>query len=113
MAETFNRTSQTLSTTSATDIYQAPASNASDRAIVLSVLVCNISTLTVPSVSLTVTDSSNNVQSTLISALPIPVSSSLEAVVNKYILKSGEKIRATSTSANVLSLTVSALEVTA
>jgi hypothetical protein len=42
MAETFNNASVKLTTTSATDIYQAPTGNAADRAIVLSCLVANV-----------------------------------------------------------------------
>lgn len=112
MAETFNRTSTTLTTTSATDIYQVPSGNAGDRSILLSILACNVDTLDTPSVTLRVTDASSNVLSTLVLDIPLPLQSSLESVVNKYVLKSGEKIQATASIADAVSLTVSALEVT-
>ena len=112
MAETFNNASVKLTSTSATDIYQAPTSNAGDRAIVLSCLVANVDGTNNADVTITVTDGSNAVLSTLASTITVPADASLEVVANKVILKQSQKIRATATVANDLEVTLSALEIT-
>ena len=63
MAETFNNASVKLSGTSATDIYQAPTSASTDRAIVLSCLVANVDGSSDATITLTVTDGSDSVLS--------------------------------------------------
>ena len=112
MAETFNNASVKLTTTSATDIYQAPTGNAADRAIVLSCLVANVDGTNNADVTVTVTDGSNNVLSTLASTITVPADSSLEVIANKLILKQSQKVRATASAANDLEVTLSALEIT-
>jgi hypothetical protein len=112
MAETFNNASVKLTSTSATDIYQAPTSNAGDRAIVLSCLVANVDGTNNADVTITVTDGSNAVLSTLASTITVPADASLEVVANKVILKQSQKIRATAAVANDLEVTLSALEIT-
>lgn len=113
MAETFNNASVKLTTTSATDIYQAPTGNAADRAIVLSCLVANVDGVSNAGITITVTDGSNNVLSTLASTITVPADASLEVIANKLILKQSQKVRATATAANDLEVTLSALEITA
>ena len=113
MAETFNNASVKLTTTSATDIYQAPTGNAADRAIVLSCLVANVDGANNADITITVTDGSNNVLSTLASTITVPADASLEVIANKLILKQSQKVRATASAANDLEVTLSALEVTA
>jgi len=95
MAETFNNASIKLTTTSATDIYQAPTANAADRAIVLSCLVANVDGASSANITITVTDSANAVLSTLASTITVPADASLEVVANKLILKQSQKVRAT------------------
>ena len=112
MAETFNNASVKLTTTSATDIYQAPTSNAANRAIVLSCLVANVDGTNNANITLTVTDGSNTVLSTLTSTVTAPANSSLEVIANKLILKQSQKVRATASAANRLEVTLSALEIT-
>jgi len=112
MAETFNNASVKLTTTSATDIYQAPTGNAADRAIVLSCLVANVDGSTTAYITITVTDGSNAVLSTLASTIAVPADASLEVIANKLILKQSQKIRATASVASDLEVTLSALEVT-
>ena len=112
MAETFNNASVKLTTTSATDIYQAPTGNAADRSIVLSCLVANVDGASSADITITVTDGSNVVQSTLASTIPVPADASLEIIANKVILKQSQKIRATASAANDLEVTLSALEIT-
>ena len=112
MAETFNNASVKLTTTSATDIYQAPTSNAADRAIVLSCVVANVDGTSNAEITLTVTDGSNSVLSTLASTITVPPDASLEVIANKLILKQSQKIRATASAANDLEVTLSALEIT-
>jgi hypothetical protein len=113
MAETFNNASVKLTTTSATDIYQAPTGNAADRAIVLSCLVANVDGANAADITITVTDSSNNVLSTLASTIAVPADASLEVIANKLVLKQSQKIRATASTANDLEVTLSVLEITA
>ena len=112
MAETFNNASVKLTTTSATDIYQAPTGNAADRAIVLSCLVANVDGASNAQITITVTDSSNTVLSTLASTITVPADASLEVIANKLILKQSQKVRATASAANDLEVTLSALEIT-
>lgn len=113
MPEAFNNASVKLTTTNATDIYQAPTGNAADRAIVLSCLVANVDGSIASGITLAVTDASNNVLSTLASTVAVPADASLEAIPNKLVLKQSQKIRATATSASDLEVTLSALEITA
>jgi len=112
MAENFNNASVKLTTTSATDIYQAPTGNAADRAIVLSCLVANVDGTNNAQVTVVVTDGSNNVLSTLASTITVPADASLEVIANKLILKQSQKVRATASAANDLEVTLSALEIT-
>ena len=112
MPETFNNASVKLTTTSATDIYQAPTGNAADRAIVLSCLVANVDGVNNADITLTVTDNSNTVLSTLASTIVVPADASLEVIANKLVLKQSQKIRATASAASDLEVTLSALEIT-
>jgi hypothetical protein len=112
MAETFNNASVKLTSTSATDIYQAPTGNAADRAIVLSCLVANVDGTDSADITITITDGSNAVLSTLASTIKVPADASLEVIANKLILKQSQKIRATASAASDLEVTVSALEIT-
>jgi uncharacterized protein YlxW (UPF0749 family) len=113
MAETFNNASVKLTSTSATDIYQAPTGNAGDRAIVLSCLVANVDGTDNAGITITITDGSNSVLSTLASTITVPADASLEVIANKLVLKQSQKIRATASAANDLEVTLSALEITA
>lgn len=113
MAETFTNASLKLSSTSATDLYQAPTGNAADRSVVLSCLVANVDGASGAEITITLTDSSNAVLSTLASGVLVPPKASLEIVANKVILKQSQKLRATASAANDLELTLSALEITA
>lgn len=112
MAETFNNASVKLTTTNATDVYQAPTANAADRAIVLSCLVANVDGANAADITITLTDSANAVLSTLASTIPVPADATLEVIANKVILKQSQKIRATASAASDLEVTLSALEVT-
>jgi ACT domain-containing protein len=111
MAETFTNASVKLATTSATDIYQAPTGDPADRAILLSCLVANVSGI-VTDITITITDATDAVLSTLAQEIPMPTQASLEVVVNKVILKQSQKIRATASASNQLEVTLSALEIT-
>lgn len=112
MPEAFNNASVKLTTTSATDVYQAPTSNAADRAIVLSCMVANVDGANSADITLAVTDGSNTVLSTLASTVAVPPDATLEVITNKVVLKQSQKIRATASAANDLEITLSALEVT-
>lgn len=112
MAETFNNATVKLSTTSATDIYQAPTVASSDRAIVLSCLVANVDGSSDATITLTVTNGSDAVQSTLASTITVPADASLEVIANKLVLKQSQKIRATASAADDLEVTASVLEIT-
>jgi len=112
MAETFNNASVKLTSTNATDLYQAPTSAATDRAIVLSCLVANVDGSSGAEITIALTDGSNNVLSTLASTIAVPADASIEIIPNKVVMKQSQKLRATASAANDLELTVSALEIT-
>jgi hypothetical protein len=113
MAEIFNNASVKLTTTSATTIYQAPTGNAADRSIVLSCLVANVDGASPADITLTITDGSDAVLSTLAHTIVVPADATLEVIANKVILKQSQKIRATASASNDLEVTLSVLEVTA
>lgn len=111
MAETFNRNSVKLTSTSVTDAYQAPNAAATDRAIVLSCMVANVDGTNSADVTVAITDSSNVEVAKIANVISVPAKSSLEIVANKVVLKRGEKLRVTASAANRLEATVSALEI--
>ena len=113
MAEVFNRTSAVLTTTTITDVYQAPNIANTDRAIVLSCLVANVNGTANTAVTLTLTDSADAALSRIVSTVVVPADATLEVIPNKLVLKRGEKLRATAQNASYLEVTVSALEITA
>jgi hypothetical protein len=112
MAETFNNASVKLTTTNATDLYQAPTGAATDRAIVLSCLVANVDGTNSAEVTIALTDSSDAVLSTLGSTIVVPPDASIEIIANKVVMKQSQKLRATAGAANDLEVTVSSLEIT-
>lgn len=113
MAETFNRASVALSTSSITDVYQAPNVAAADRAIVLSCLVANVDGINNAAVTIDITNSSNTAIAKIANTVTVPADASLEVIPNKLVLKQGEKLRATASAGGDLEVTVSALEITA
>lgn len=113
MPETFNRASAALTTTTITDVYQAPNVAATDRAIVLSCLVANVDGINNATVTIDITNSSNTAIAKIANTISVPADSSLEVVANKLVLKQGEKLRATASVGGDLEVTVSALEITA
>ena len=112
MAETFNNASVKLTTTNATDLYQAPTGAAADRAIVLSCLVANVDGSSSVEITIALTDGSNTVLSTLASTIAVPPDASIEIIPNKVVMKQSQKLRATATAANDIDVTVSVLEIT-
>lgn len=112
MPTLFNRASTVLSTTSITDVYQAPNTASTDRAIVLSVLAANVNASSSADITVTITDSANAAISRIVNTITVPAKSTLEAIPNKVVLKQGEKLRATASSANMFEVTASTLEVT-
>jgi hypothetical protein len=111
MAETFNRASVALTTTSITDVYQAPNVADTDRAIVLSCLVANVDGTNAADITITITNSANTVVSRIANTIGVPADASLEVIPNKLVLKRGEKLRATASVASRLEVTISALEI--
>ena len=95
-----------------TDIYQAPTSAASDRAIVLSCLIANVDGTNAAGITVTLTDGSDSVLSTLASTISVPADASLEIIANKIVLKQSQKIRATASAGGDLEVTLTALEIT-
>lgn len=112
MAETFNNASVKLTTTNATDLYQAPTGAATDRAIVLSCLVANVDGSSAVEITIALTDGSDAVLSTLASTIAVPADASIEIIPNKVVMKQSQKLRATAGAANDVEITVSALEIT-
>lgn len=111
MANTFNNAQAQLSSTSVTDVYQAPATTG-NTAVVLSVLCANVNGTASADISIIKTDSSNTIQSYLSFTTPVPADTSLEVVANKIVLKAGEKLRAQASVSNYIHVTISALEIT-
>jgi hypothetical protein len=111
MAEVFNRSSVALSTTNATDAYQAPDAADTDRAVVLSCMIANIDGADACDVTVAITDSSDVEIAKLANTISVPADASLEIIANKLVLKRGEKLRATASASNDLHVTVSALEI--
>ncbi len=111
MAETFSRAAVQLTTTAATDVVVAPNTNANDRAIVLSLLVANVTT-SLANFTVQLTNNANTVLSTMAYQLDIPGKTSIEVIVNKQVLNAGEKIRVSASAANVIHVTASELEIT-
>jgi hypothetical protein len=113
MAETFNRASVALTTTTITDVYQAPNIANADRAVVLSCLVANVNGTNNTAVTIDITDSTNTAIAKIVSTVVVPADATLEVIPNKLILKRGEKLRVTAQNSSHLEVTVSALEITA
>lgn len=111
MADTFNRASVALATTSVTDVYQAPNVADTDRAIVLSCMVANVDGAASCDVTIAITDSSNIEIAKIANTIQVPADASLEIIANKLVLKRGEKLRATASAGGDLHVTVSALEI--
>ena len=111
MANTFKNAEAILTTTSVTDLYQAPAA-AGSVSIVLSVLIANRNGSTSANATLILTNSSNTILSYILFTVPVPGSTTLEAVSNKIILQAGEKLRVQASAANILDVTLSCLEIT-
>lgn len=112
MAETFNRASVALTTTSITDVYQAPNVASSDRAIVMSCLVANVDGSANATITIEIANASNTTIAKIANTITVPADASLEVISNKLVLKQGEKLRATASVASDLEVTVSALELT-
>lgn len=112
MAETLNRVSTILSTTSITDAYQAPNSADANRAVVMSCIVANVDGTNAAAITVDITDSNNAAIAKLAYTISVPAKASVELVANRVVLKRGEKFRATASAANDLEVTVSALEIT-
>lgn len=112
MAETFNRASVKLATTSITDVYQAPNTADANRAVILSCMVANVDGTNSADITLSITDSANTELAKLVNTVAVPADASLEVVANKLVLKRGEKLRATASAGGDLDVTVSALELT-
>jgi hypothetical protein len=109
MPNLFNSTQVQLSSTSITDVYQAPASSG-NTAVVLSIMVANVDGANSADITISKTNSSNTLQSQLAFTIPVGPDTSLECVANRLVLLAGEKIRATASAANDLHVTVSVLE---
>mgnify|MGYP006274487449 CR=1 FL=1 len=111
MATAFNNAQAQLSTTSVTDVYQAP-SGTNNTAVIMSVLCANVNGTASADISIIKTNSSNTVQSYLAFTIPVPGDTSLEVVATRVVLKAGEKLRAQASVANYINVTISAMEIT-
>lgn len=93
------------------DIYQAPNIADSNYSILLSIYCCN-KAMTATDITLSITNSSNVIQSVLASTITVPVDGTWEAIANKIILKRGQKIRALASAIDSIDITLSCVEVT-
>jgi hypothetical protein len=80
MPETFNRASVALTTTSITDVYQAPNVANTERAVVLSCLVANVDGTNAADITLTITDSTDAAIAKIANTIQVPADSTLEAI---------------------------------
>jgi hypothetical protein len=112
MAETFNRASNAI-TTAGVDVYSAPNNAATDRAVVLSIMVANVDGANAADVTCRLkTSAGNDIAGGLIAkTISVPADSTLELVANKLILKNGEKIHLVASADGDLEATVSVLEI--
>lgn len=111
MATTFNNAKVQLTTTNVTDVYTAP-SGTGNVAVVMSCIAANYNGGASADFTLSITDGSNTLLSYLGYTIPVPNDTALEMIPNKVVLKAGEKLRATASSANYFYVTASVLEVT-
>lgn len=111
MANAFKDAQVQLSTTSLTDLYQAPTT-AGNTAVVMSILAANVNGTASADITVAKTDASNTLLSYLAFTIPVPNDTSLELVPNKVVLGAGEKIRVQASAANYLHVTLSSLEIT-
>jgi hypothetical protein len=111
MSNTFNNAKVKLSSTSITDVYQAPNTADAERAVVLSILVANVDGTNSADITITIANSSDTELSKIAHTIPVPADTSIELIANKLVLKRGEKIRATASAADDLHITVSVMEI--
>jgi hypothetical protein len=112
MAEVFQRSSALLDTLDDIQIYQAPNADDRDRSITLSCLAANLDTVTNADVSIFVTDAFNQVVAVTAFGIVVPSRSTLELMPNRLVLKRGDKIKASSSLINRITVTLSVLEIT-
>ena len=112
MAETFTRASAQISS-AGLDVYTAP-SNAADRAIVLSIMVANVSSGSAADVTCQLKDSAGADISggRLAKGMTVPAGTTLEIVANKVVMLNGEKLHFIASTSGDLEVSVSALEMT-
>ena len=107
MAETFKNAKQVLDN-SALTIYTVPAET---TAIVIGCQVTNVGTAS-HDLTLSWTDASDsNAEIYLAQAIPVPDASAYEPIGGKLVLEAGDSIRGFGSSASVLEVTVSVLEI--
>jgi hypothetical protein len=111
VANIFNNAQVQLSSTSLTDVYQAPTGTG-NVAVVLSTVAANVNGTASVDFTLAKTDSANTLQSYILFTTPVPNDTSLECISNKVVLKAGEKLRAQASTSNYIHVTVSTLEIT-
>jgi hypothetical protein len=111
MAETFSNSGVQLTTTSITDVYQAPTA-AGAKAVVLSSLAANATGTVSVNYSLDLTDSANTLIATIAKTIAVPANATLELIPNKVVLNSGQKLRATASAASGIHVVTSVLEIT-
>lgn len=108
MATVFNNAQVQLSSTSETFLYQC--TTATTASVIMSCLVANADGTNSADITLKKYNSSDTLQSTLALTLPVAGSNSLELVANRWVLKSGEKLKVTASASNRLHVTLSAME---
>lgn len=112
MAEVFNRLSGQLGTTGI-DMYVAPNNAATDRVVVLSIMVANVNGTNAADVTCRIKNAAGNdiPGATIASTISVPADSTLELIANKLILKNGEKLHLFANTNSHLETTISVLEI--
>lgn len=108
MAETLERGSAVLTTTSPVDVYTVPSSSGSERALLVGLNVCNVSAAEAD-IILSVVNAAGATQARL-AYKDVLLSRSRRQFIDgngKLVLKSGERLRATASVGNALEVLAS------
>ena len=113
MAETFTRESAACQAAGVV-IYSAPNNADTDRAIVLSLMLANVSGTADVDVTVRIQTSGGGFLTGghLAKTINVPADSTLELIANKVVLKRNEKIHILAGTDNRLEATISTLEIT-
>jgi hypothetical protein len=113
MATAFNNAQLELGTTSTQTLYTAPTNGGSTAtAVIMSILVANTSGSVSADITVVKQSSGSTEQARVAHIIPVPPNTSLELVPNRLVMKNGEILVASADGAGILSVILSAMEIT-